>query len=157
MKRRMNVVHEFVEFIPVQLEDGKIYISIPFATTVHNCCCGCGNRVVTPLTPFKWKLTYDGQTVSISPSIGNWSFPCRSHYWIERGKVEWCEKWSTEEITAGQERERLASEKYYSQFSEATEDIVSQAEDRPTVITSKASWWSALRRKLWLLVTRRNS
>ncbi|WP_417924835.1 DUF6527 family protein [Collimonas pratensis] len=26
-----------------------------------------------------WSLTYDGKTVSLDPSIGNWSLPCRAH------------------------------------------------------------------------------
>jgi hypothetical protein len=42
--------------------------------------CGCGKKVVLPLHPTHGKLTYDGETVSLSPSVGNWSFPCESHY-----------------------------------------------------------------------------
>ncbi|WP_353963011.1 DUF6527 family protein [Streptomyces sp. NBC_00365] len=37
--------------------------------------CGCGRKVVTPLAPQEWKLTLDGVSVSLHPSIGNWSFP----------------------------------------------------------------------------------
>ncbi|MFC4855982.1 DUF6527 family protein [Actinophytocola glycyrrhizae] len=30
---------------------------------------------------------FNGETVSLSPSIGNWSFPCRSHYYsLERSE-----------------------------------------------------------------------
>ena len=53
-------------------------MSIPYATAVHLCACGCGNKVVTPFSPAEWQLTYDGDTVSLSPSIGNWQFPCKS-------------------------------------------------------------------------------
>ncbi len=84
--------HEFVEFIPCELEEGVLYISIPYTTAVHNCCCGCGNRVVTPLTPADWKLSYDGEAVWLSPSIGNWNFPCQSHYW------PWLKVWSKSRI-----------------------------------------------------------
>jgi len=34
--------------------------------------------VVTPLSPTGWSLIFDGETVSLYPSIGNWNFPCRS-------------------------------------------------------------------------------
>jgi len=51
MKPERLLKHEFVEFIPDQLEDDTIYISIPYATVTHKCCCGCGTEVVTPLSP----------------------------------------------------------------------------------------------------------
>ena len=50
MKPEIALKHEFVEFIPDELEQGTIYISIRFATASHLCCCGCGNKVVTPIT-----------------------------------------------------------------------------------------------------------
>lgn len=92
--------HEFVEFIPDELASNTIYISISFATVAHRCCCGCGNEVVTPLSPLDWQLTFDGETVSLYPSIGNWSFPCRSHYWIVRNGIRWAEQWSDDQIAA---------------------------------------------------------
>lgn len=89
----MKMRHRFVEFIPDELEDGILYISITYATVLHKCCCGCGNEVVTPLSPSDWQLTFDGETISLFPSIGNWSFPCRSHYWIRKDKVVWVDDW----------------------------------------------------------------
>jgi len=86
--------HKFVENIPDNLENGIIYISLAYGTVVHKCCCGCGNEVVTPLSPKDWKLLFDGESISLFPSIGNWSFDCRSHYWIKDNKVVWCKrKW----------------------------------------------------------------
>lgn len=79
--------HEFVPSIPDTLEEGVVYISIPYATAVHLCCCGCKNEVVTPITPTDWELTFDGETISLYPSIGNWGFACQSHYWIRRNRV----------------------------------------------------------------------
>ncbi|WP_373282870.1 DUF6527 family protein [Leeia aquatica] len=38
------------------------------------CCCGCGEKVITPLNPAKWHLLKEGGTVSLSPSIGNWNY-----------------------------------------------------------------------------------
>jgi hypothetical protein len=54
-------------------QQDTIYISIRFATVGHKCCCGCGREVITPLSPTDWSLTSDGETVSLHPSIGNWS------------------------------------------------------------------------------------
>jgi hypothetical protein len=112
--RRLALSHEFVEEIPSELEEGKVYVSIRFRTAVHLCACGCGNKVVTPIKPAKWRLTFDGDTVSLSPSVGNWQFPCRSHYWIRQNKVEWAARWTKEEIAMGRERDAQALRAYYS-------------------------------------------
>ena len=87
----------FVEKIPIELEEGRLYISMEYTTAIHRCACGCGLEVVTPLGPTDWKLIFDG-TVSLSPSIGNWNFPCRSHYWVKRDRVEWAGSWTDEQI-----------------------------------------------------------
>ena len=52
-----TINHKFVEFIPEEIEDGYLYISVIYKSAVHNCICGCGNRVVTPITPTDWRLT----------------------------------------------------------------------------------------------------
>jgi hypothetical protein len=78
---------ESVEFIPEQLEEGVLYISERYRTAVHKCCCGCGQEVVTPLSPAEWSVRRDGNRVSLWPSIGNWSYPCRSHYVIRDNYV----------------------------------------------------------------------
>ena len=90
----MKIKHKFVQYIPDQVEERMLYISIEFGTAVHKCMCGCGNEVVTPLSPTDWELIYNGETVSLYPSIGNWGFKCESHYWIKRSKVRFVEKWS---------------------------------------------------------------
>ena len=81
--------HKLVKSIPNTLENGVLYISMEYATAIHKCCCGCGNEVVTPFSPDGWKLSFDGKTLSITPSIGNWSFKCRSHYWIIKNGIKW--------------------------------------------------------------------
>ena len=96
--KRNEIAFEFVEFIPRELEEGKLYVSTTYATAVHRCCCGCGSKITTPLAPSEWKLTFDGETVSLSPSIGNWSFPCQSHYWIRRNSIDWAGQMSPEQI-----------------------------------------------------------
>ena len=74
--KRDRITFEFVEFIPKELEDGVVYVSVTYATAVHKCCSGCGNKVVTPISPTDWTLIFDRDTISLDPSIGNWSFPC---------------------------------------------------------------------------------
>jgi len=138
MKDAPAVQYEFVEFIPEVLKEGVVYISLPYATASHKCCCGCGNVVVTPITPTDWKLTFDGETISLFPSIGNWSFPCRSHYWIRQNQVEWAESWSEEEIESGRAYHKSVKEKFYGIRSEQktpkTPKICSKAK------TKAASW-----------------
>ena len=108
-----TVSHEFVELIPSHRQDGVVYVSLKYTTAVHNCCCGCGNKVVTPLSPTDWKLAFDGETISLYPSIGNWSFKCQSHYWITNNKVKWASKWTKEEIKEGREKDEISKEGYY--------------------------------------------
>ncbi|ADV84504.1 DUF6527 family protein [Terriglobus saanensis] len=105
--------HHFVEHIPEQLELGLLYISIPYATAAHSCCCGCGEEVVTPFTPTDWRMTFDGDTVSLKPSIGNWSLPCRSHYVISRGSVIEALPWTKDEIRGEHHRDKTAKKEFY--------------------------------------------
>ena len=109
----MRLCHKFVDHIPDQLDDGVLYVSIRFGTVVHKCACGCGQEVVTPLGPAEWQLTYDGRTISLAPSIGNWSFPCRSHYWIEGGNVLWARKFSGDKISLVRRKAKTRRDGYY--------------------------------------------
>ena len=96
-----KIVPKYVEFIPRQLEEGVLYVSAQFKTASHLCCCGCGTKIVTPLVPTEFSLTAAGDAVSLYPSIGNWNFPCQSHYWIKNGHVIIAGRMSREEIQRG--------------------------------------------------------
>lgn len=111
--KRTAVKHEFVEFIPEALEEGILYVSIPYATVVHKCCCGCGREVVTPLSPTDWELRFDGKTISLYPSVGSWSLPCQSHYWIRNDRVIWAPRWTRRQIEAERSRDREAKRDYF--------------------------------------------
>jgi len=105
---------EFVESVPEILKEQTLYISIPFTTAIHLCPCGCSEEVVTKIAPHRWHMTYDGETVSLYPSIGNWSLPCESHYWIKKNSIIWAGKWSKEKITRVRKIERKDNERYNS-------------------------------------------
>jgi hypothetical protein len=135
MKPDIVLKHEFIEFIPDELEQGTIYVSIRFATASHLCVCGCGNKVVTPIRPTDWKLIFDGKTISLDPSIGNWSMPCQSHYWIRNNRVRWAPQWSQKQIERGRTRDQWAKEKYFSSTESAsdaeTQDEACKPESKP--------------------------
>ncbi|MEA4851723.1 MAG: DUF6527 family protein [Paludibacter sp.] len=89
----MILTHKFVECIPDELESGILYISMNYCTAVHKCICGCGNEVVTPISRKGWKLSFDGETISLTPSIGSWNLACKSHYFITNNNVRFARKW----------------------------------------------------------------
>lgn len=98
----------FVEEIPEHLDDGVLYISLLYSVTVHRCASGCGRETVNPLSPAQWNITYNGVDISLSPSVGNWNYPCSAHYWIRYGRVEWAPQWTREQIEAGHANDQRA-------------------------------------------------
>jgi hypothetical protein len=128
MKQPVTFKHEFVQFIPEELQEGTVYVSIRFATVSHLCACGCKTKVVTPLKPTDWKLTFDGKTISLHPSIGNWNFPCRSHYWIRNN-------------------DRQSREKYFDGEAAVNEPATPTRSDSAvpsSPASPKRSWWRSL-------------
>jgi len=87
---------DFVDYMPNLLSDGVLYISMKYSVVIHLCPCGCKGKVVTPLSPDDWILKFDGEKVSLYPSIGNWNFECKSHYWIRNNKVIHALGWDEE-------------------------------------------------------------
>jgi hypothetical protein len=111
--RHQTLEHRFVRNAPRELEQGVLYISMEYATAVHSCCCGCGERVVTPFTPTDWRITFDGESVTLDPSVGNWNQDCRSHYVIECNRVIDAGPWSAARVEAERRRDKLAKAAYY--------------------------------------------
>ncbi len=97
----------FTEFIPVTPEPAALYISMQYETAVHLCACGCGTKVVTPFGPDDWVMTFDG-SVSLRPSVGNGQHPCRSHYFIRNGRVDWLPQISPASTQVAVSRDRSA-------------------------------------------------
>lgn len=128
MRRLTQLKPEFVEFIPDRLEHGILYISRRYSTVTHLCCCGCGQEVVTPLKPAKWRLDEQSGAVWLSPSIGNWSFPCQSHYWIEGNRVRWIAALSPAAIAQVRARDRYDAEQAHRRsFILAVRDWITAA------------------------------
>lgn len=111
--------NKFVENIPAELKQGVLYVSMEFGTVIHLCPCGCGERVVTPLTPGGWKLNYDGEGISLRPSIGNWSAECKSHYWIINNEIHMAERWTDYEIQAGRKSDASFLKRYFKRKKES--------------------------------------
>ena len=141
--RQSHLNPEFVEFIPEQLEDGVLYISMTYAVVSHKCVCGCGHEVVTPLSPTDWQLFFDGRGVSLSPSIGNWSIACRSHYWIRDNNVDWAANMSSRVINQGRVLNKILKEQYYAPQEDSCLDSVPIKKELPdkNIVENKKSWW----------------
>jgi Family of unknown function (DUF6527) len=96
----------FIAEIPEILEDGILYVSEECQVALHNCACGCGEEVSTPLVRTEYRLSMEGGEASVWPSIGNHDFACKSHYVIRRGRVLWAREMTRAAIEAGRERDR---------------------------------------------------
>jgi hypothetical protein len=79
---------EVPEFMPEfeTMEEGVLYVSHQYHTAIHRCLCGCGEKIVTPIGHERggWTLNLDNG-VTMTPSIGNYQLPCKSHYIITKG------------------------------------------------------------------------
>ena len=149
MIRYKRLEHQFVRHIPQLLEPGVLYVSIEYATATHSCCCGCGEEVVTPFTSIDWKMTYDGETISLEPSIGNWTLPCRSHYFVEQSRVIEAPHWTDEQIAAGRRRNRAIKARHYSSPAAVQPVAAAQTGHSPQStsdgILSRVRRWTSLR------------
>ena len=143
----MKFTHQFVDLVPEGLAKGVLYVSIRYKTASHLCACDCGREVVTPLSPAFWKMTFDGETVSLSPSIGNWEFPCRAHYWITRDEVRWSGRFSREEIEEVTAKDQAAVSEHFDRQS--TDLPREPAADAATETPRPASRWTKLKPRWW--------
>lgn len=143
MTRQTQLRPEFVTFVPGVLAPGVLYVSIKYATVLHTCCCGCGNKVVTPLAPDRWCLTYDGKTVSLDHSIGNWSFPCQSHYWIEGNAVLWDHPFTHKEVAAVRAADQRAMKRAGAPLIQRAQPSL-ETDQVPAPAQSATTWWRRL-------------
>lgn len=123
--KQQHYTFQFVEFMPKALDEGVLYVSMTYATASHMCFCGCGKKVVTPLSPTDWRLTFNGDTVSLDPSVGNWSYPCRSHYILRGNRVVWAGPMAAGQIRAVRESDARDKAHYYGQRVDGKADHAS--------------------------------
>lgn len=55
--------------------------------------------------------------VTLHPSIGNWGFPCRSHYLIRRNKVVWAGSMTPVEISLVRKRDQADKDAYTAEVN----------------------------------------
>ncbi|MBB6125669.1 DUF6527 family protein [Sphingobium subterraneum] len=146
MIRYTELEHRFVKSFPEPLVPGILYVSMEYGSVAHSCCCGCGAEVVTPLTPTDWNITYDGEAISLHPSVGNWTLPCRSHYVIRRDKVIAAPPWSDAQVAAERQRDRRAKARYFRQADPSA--VAQPGPETPAATPSAprppASWWQRM-------------
>lgn len=143
MLKIKKLKNHFIRNIPRELEVGVLYISMEYATAVHSCCCGCGEQVVTPFSLTDWKMIYDGETVSLTPSVGNWNLACRSHYIIKHNIIYEAGNWSEGRIKAERKRDKLAKSNFYQ--SNIENNLVIPNHEQEPIIINKLSW----SKRLW--------
>lgn len=148
--RQSHLVPKFTEEFPSPLEPGVLYISMEYASSAHLCCCGCSNEVNTMFSPRDWRMTFDGETVSLHPSIGNWSLPCKSHYIIDKGNVRWSGAWTKEQIEANRQRDRDVKARHYGTPAEPVTPSVPEPLAPPPVSQPKQPLWRMLVRIIGL-------
>lgn len=139
--------HRFVGVIPKEPDEGVLYVSIEHAVAVHRCACGCGRKVVTPLAPIHWRLIFDGRSVSLSPSIGNHAFPCKSHYWLENGRVRWSYEMSPHEVEAVRAQDKRQRAAFYGNGGEGPVQPATMSRptstqpSRQAKVEASRPWW----------------
>lgn len=94
-----------VERIPEDLEPGVLYHVPQYSIASHLCACGCGFEVVTALQARRWRLSVSQGKPTLTPSIGNGSLPCKSHYFIINGRVRWAGVYTTQMIERARRRD----------------------------------------------------
>jgi len=93
-KKLFELKPEFVNEMPIELDNNILYISEEFGISIHLCACGCGQKTVIDLKPrWKdgWSLMNNAGKITIRPSIGNFSGenPYHAHYFITENRIDW--------------------------------------------------------------------
>jgi hypothetical protein len=113
LQKFMKIELVRVHYVPRNLEPGKLYVSEEFGAAVHLCACGCGSKVSTPLGATEWALEETEKGPKLTPSVGNWQLPCKSHYWIKNGTIVWSGEWTASQIAAGRRAEENRRRDYF--------------------------------------------
>ena len=110
-----KVVARFVDTIPAgKRTEGEILISIKYGIASLACPCGCGNAMDLPIEPHRWSIKWDGEHISMSPSISSSRTQCKSHYWITDNRILWAQpigEWSERRKDRAEAKARRAAHK----------------------------------------------
>lgn len=143
--RLQSIEPVFVEFVPEKLDPGKLYISLEYNTASHLCACGCGFEVVTILGPADSALTKSNRGVSVSTSIGNSNFPCKSHYWIEDNQILWASKMTPRLTALSRAKDKAAKARLYGEtLNSHPPSSASSASPTPASPSKLKPWWKRL-------------
>jgi hypothetical protein len=84
--------------------------------------------VSTPLSPALWSLVYDGEHITLSPSVGSGTLSCNSHYLITRNEVRWAPRMTKAQTAAALERDRAV--------------VTAHLERGEPTAAKRTRWWS---------------
>lgn len=76
--------------------------------------------------------------VSLRPSIGNWNYRCKSHYFITNNRVIWADKFTQKQIASVQAKDNFDKQKYIANKNKQGSNSEQDSD----------SWFS----KLWLVI-----
>lgn len=93
-----------VDRIPRELEAGIVYHSEEYELGALLCACGCGHRI-NLLVPDSHRISSDGGSVTVRPSILVADGACLSHYFITSGEVEWSYPFSSAQARSVMQRQ----------------------------------------------------
>jgi hypothetical protein len=146
-----RIVPEVVELAPRVLQPGRLYISHKYRAAVHLCCCGCGEKVVTPLSPAEWRVDLKDGRATLHPSVGNWSMTCRSHYVIRDNRVIWAPVISQRQAEAVFARDQRDLDRLHRKV-DAAPNATSQPPARPhspAAQVPESGGWLGWLKDLW--------
>jgi hypothetical protein len=123
----VTYTYQAVERIPKILSDGVVYHNEEFQLAALLCACGCGHRV-TLLVPDSHQVSSEGGLATIRPSIAVCDAPCKSHYFVTAGRVEWLAAFTQ------------------VQASNVMRSQIARNASRDRRSTWIESWWAALKR-----------
>ena len=118
------LIPQYVDYVPEQLEEGILYVCEQYKIVAHKCCCGCKEEVITPLSPAEWSIRKEGNTVTLHPSVGNWSFKCQSHYVIRKNHVIWAKAMTQQQIKRVRAQDVADKEKYVAVVNKCKEQAI---------------------------------
>ena len=94
----MRFRYQLVDRIPKQMEEGVVYHTEEFELAGLLCACGCGHRI-TLIVPDSHRVWDEDGYATIQPSVGVFDAPCKSHYVIRAGNVQWLPAFSGAQAT----------------------------------------------------------